>query len=357
MQLDAWDGSSGINIMTIKNTGNIGIGTQNPLDKLSVSGGYVGISRSAGDTAGVSLYTGNSQRWNWIVNSTAEGGSNSGSNFQIERYDDSGSWLGTPFFIKRSSGYIGIGTTSPAAPLHVASSDTGIQQRYERLGTSAGIADTGTMGDGDFRIYPGGYSNNQPTTFLANGNVGIGINTPSYKLDVAGDINSSTSLYINGVQVCTSSGCTSSSDRRLKKNIAPLKDSLNEILKLQGVSYNWKDPEKFGEGQYIGFIAQDLEKVYPQVVRTDKKTGLKSVAYDHLIAPVIEAIKTMAGKIADFSHRMDVVIKTQNQQERELASLKEAGVAKDAKIRKLESENALIKSYLCAKESSAPFCH
>ncbi|HWR26548.1 MAG TPA: tail fiber domain-containing protein, partial [candidate division Zixibacteria bacterium] len=60
------------------------------------------------------------------------------------------------------------------------------------------------------------------------------------------------------------------SDRRLKKNIKPLKDSLDKLLKLRGVTYEWKEPEKIGNtpGEKIGLIAQEVEEIFPEWVRT-----------------------------------------------------------------------------------------
>jgi hypothetical protein len=160
---------------------------------------------------------------------------------------------------------------------------------------------------------------------LKNGNIGAGTSNPTYKFDVAGDINASNTFRINGTQLCTISGCTSSSDARLKQEIQPLTDGLESILKLRGVSYYWKDPKKFGDSRQIGLIAQELEKVYPEVVLTDSSTGFKSVAYDHLVAPLIESVKTLYNRLLGVEDR-------------------QAG--QDAKIKALEAENAQLKTRL-----------
>lgn len=80
------------------------------------------------------------------------------------------------------------------------------------------------------------------------------------------------------------------SDRRLKKEIKVVDNALEKVLQLEGVSFKWIDKEK-GEKINLGVIAQDVEKVFPEVVHTDPKTGLKSVEYGNLISPVIEAVK------------------------------------------------------------------
>ena len=187
------------------------------------------------------------------------------------------------------------------------------------------------------------------------GNVGIGA-APTYKLDVSGDTNIAAgyALRFAGTQVCTSAGCTSSSDERLKENIQPLTNSLEKILQITGVEYDYKDKAKFGDKHQIGVIAQDVEKVFPEVVVTDKHTTLKSVAYDHLVAPLIESVKALYQNILDIRNQ-------QTTQARQIASkadkddveiLKADNAAKDQRIQNLEQENAEIKLRLEKIEKS-----
>jgi hypothetical protein len=116
--------------------------------------------------------------------------------------------------------------------------------------------------------------------------VAIGATTANVKFYVAGDATISGKFNSNGIQ--------ESSDRRFKKNIAPLSNSLENILKMEGVSYNWKIEEfpnrKFGDRTEIGVIAQEVEKIYPELVATDAE-GYKSVQYSHMVPILLEAIK------------------------------------------------------------------
>lgn len=178
-----------------------------------------------------------------------------------------------------------------------------------------------------------------------SGNVGIGTNTPTYKLEViGGDVNIGGAyvLRFGGTQVCSSTGCTATSDLRLKENIMPLNDSLTKISALTGVEYDWIDKEKFGNRHQIGFIAQEVEKVYPEVVVTDSKTGLKSIAYDHLVAPIIEAIKELKQRLSEFQQG--------------LTGHSDRLVKLEAESAQLKRENAEIKAYLCTRDPSAPMC-
>ncbi len=106
--------------------------------------------------------------------------------------------------------------------------------------------------------------------------------------------NSSYVLYVNGSAFAT--GSWSSSDKRFKKNISGINGALDKIARINGVSYSWRSDEfkekGFDEGTHYGVIAQDLEEVVPEAVKTDSE-GYKAVAYDELIPILIEAVKEL----------------------------------------------------------------
>ena len=252
-------------------------------------------------------------------------------------------------------------STSTTKGLNIDWTDVGTSTNYVGIAISAPY-NTGTplngvvrMNRGTANVFNGmeiGTYTNHGLRFITNattengeermritptGTVGIGTTGPSYKLDVNGDVNIAAAnvLRFGGTQVCASAGCTASSDARLKRNIQPLGGALASILKLQGVRYDWKDKAKYGTGNQIGFIAQDLEKVFPEVVITDPRSGLKSVAYDHLVAPIVESIKALFAMVTSHEERFQNL---------------------EIENKTLKSENAAIKSYLCAKDPTAPFC-
>ena len=112
-----------------------------------------------------------------------------------------------------------------------------------------------------------------------NGNIGIGTNAPSEKLHVSGNVQVTGTV--------TSGGGFIYSDRNLKKDILPLENALDRVRQLGGYSFVWKATGR----KDIGVIAQEVESVFPDAVHTDPTTGLKSVEYANLVAPLIEAIK------------------------------------------------------------------
>ncbi len=119
------------------------------------------------------------------------------------------------------------------------------------------------------------------------GNIGIGDITPEEKLTV------------NGVVKATS--FIPPSDIRLKENIQPVGNALDKIMKLNGVTFTWKENKEKG----MGVIAQDVEKVFPEIVRTGKESGMKGVNYDSLIAPLIESIKEQQKQINDLKAQIN----------------------------------------------------
>ena len=116
--------------------------------------------------------------------------------------------------------------------------------------------------------------------------VGIGDDTPSYKLDVAGTIRATGDVL-------------AFSDRRVKENIKTIENASDKLLKLRGVEYN-----KIGETKKsIGVIAQEIEEVLPEVVSTDTN-GMKSVAYGNITGVLIEAIKELKAEIEELKKQI-----------------------------------------------------
>jgi len=170
-------------------------------------------------------------------------------------------------------------------------------------------------------------SNNNNSLFLGNATNGVKINQNAgdayVKLFSNGSWwnlhNSGGTMYFSnnsGYNPLYLSGNTAYgnfvnvSDERLKKDITQIPEALNRVLKLKGVSYTWKSDNTKG----IGLIAQDVEKVFPEVVKTDEK-GIKGVNYGYLVGPLVEAIKDQQKSIDDLKAEVSAL-------KAEVASLK-----------------------------------
>jgi hypothetical protein len=107
-------------------------------------------------------------------------------------------------------------------------------------------------------------------------------------------------LYVKGNAYTT--GSWGSSDASFKKNISPIDNSLNRIMKIRGARFEFRTDEfkdyQFAKGPQYGFIAQELEKEFPEVVKTETD-GYKSVNYNGMIPVLLEAIKEQQKQIGD----------------------------------------------------------
>jgi hypothetical protein len=143
----------------------------------------------------------------------------------------------------------------------------------------------------------------QRMRLFSNGNVAIGsVWNAGYKFQVKldnskeGHVNPSTGAWAY------------SSDIRLKKNIQPLKNSLECILKLNPVRYDWKTDADSKDGKQIGFIAQELEKYLPELVDTDVD-GMKSITYSTLTSVLTGAIQEQQKQIEELNTRLTALEK------------------------------------------------
>ncbi len=100
--------------------------------------------------------------------------------------------------------------------------------------------------------------------------------------------------YLYNNSTCVGGHCAS--DERLKKDIAPLSGAMDKLLQLKGVTFAWKDPQAPGHsaGSQIGFVAQDVEKVFPAWVDEDK-SGMKGISLPplQLAALEVESLRTL----------------------------------------------------------------
>jgi hypothetical protein len=136
-----------------------------------------------------------------------------------------------------------------------------------------------------------------------NGNVGIGT-APStiFKLDVAGATHATS--------------FPTSSDARLKTNIAPLTNVLEKLQQIHGLSFDWNEVyQSLGRSsgrREIGVIAQEVEAVFPELVSTWGEQGYRAVDYGRLTAVLIEAVKELKAENEELKRRIEALERSQN---------------------------------------------
>ncbi len=113
-----------------------------------------------------------------------------------------------------------------------------------------------------------------------------------------GDLTTNGTLF-------SGDGTVQQSDIRLKKDIQPLGNVLAKVTNLRGVSYFWKDESK-STAKKIGFIAQEVEQEFPELVQT-ADDGYKAVNYAEMTAVLLEAVKALNNKIENLEDHIETL--------------------------------------------------
>ncbi|AHZ86365.1 peptidase S74 [Bdellovibrio bacteriovorus] len=353
--------------MRISNVGNVGIGVTNPAQKLDVSGGTIKAGSATATSGSLILvdnystgnlttfgteYSSGSPVIGYGVSAAGAVGSfvssSSGANLYRAAIN-AGGFDGIRFYTSdiqtvtagnaitvsermriSNTGNVGIGTNNPGYPLHVSGTGyihdgSSYLELLSRADSALNVNNNHATKRG-FTIHQTNNAANIAQFYYCPG----GVCSQKFYLDTNGN------MWIAG-------NLTEASDVRLKRDIQILPDSLNKVLGLNGYSYYWKNPEN--KEKQIGLIAQEVEKVFPEAVRTDKD-GSKSVAYQKLVAPLINSIKEL----------YQIVISENKKQDREIASLKENNAVLVHKVQSLEQQNQALKDAICEVNPKAKVC-
>lgn len=360
--------------------GNVGIGTDAPTAKVDVETGNIEL------TQGNSLRWGSDDTGERIYSALNLGGS--GNNMYLESREymyfiadrnntsdgntvgfvwaSDTSWAdGTPKELMRLTdiGNVGIGTNNPTEKLHVNTSvvNEGIALSQTSLtntvmlnsnsgGGYLGFINNSASTDAALTAYiqhreptaANGYAND--LAYSASGGthhflqpVGINTQTPAsgFWLDVAGNVQ------CNNIQLTAYAGASNReigvntagsiiiypSDQRLKKDVTDVNDGLSKVMKLRPVYYNWIDQKEYGKQREVGFIAQELNKIIPEVASTFNKDGeeYNSVNYSRIVAVLTKAIQ-----------EQQTLIEAQNKRIAELEAKEKTAKSLEERVKKME---------------------
>jgi len=287
----AASGTASNELMRVRGDGNVGIGTSTPGVKLDVTGAAIRVFNN-NSASTITAQNGTSDIR--LQNNNGPGYVGSVTNHTFEIYTNN-----APRITTLGNGNVGVGQTNPQTRLQI----TADQAAYSQISQ---LMITGTDPNKQLSV---GYNTTADKGYIQSshagvtwtdlilqpnaGNVGIGTTTPS------------TLLHVNGV--ITATKIQGPSDFRFKKNIKPIDNALDKVLKLNGYTYDWKDASEFpgqslGKGHDMGVIAQEVEKQFPEAVTTNAD-GYKAVSYTELVPALIEAIKTLKAEIDELKKR------------------------------------------------------
>lgn len=326
----------------VKANGNVGIGTANPPQQLTITGGLGFANQNAADKK---LYSPADGVLEWMTHEAA-----GQHGFAVSHQGQQRAFINTNGNSYLNGGNLGIGLANPNCDLTIykAGPGTGVYENVKNdkheilIGVdSAAIVSAITNSDLQLRtnnanrvvVSAGtGTLTANADIRLANSDIyftktdhnhsGFG-NTPGFAaIENAANFNGlmilgrqTTAgrlvrlwdfLQVNGNLEVTGSAAkpgggawTALSDKRLKKNLNPLSGALDKLLSLRGVTFEWKEPEKYGNlvGTQVGFVAQEVEQIFPEWVGVDSE-GFKTVTVRGLEALVIEAFREIKQEIS-----------------------------------------------------------
>jgi hypothetical protein len=353
--------TGGAEAMRIDSSGNVGIGTTTPSTNLNVynaSSAIISVdgdntsqfrgSRYANDASGAQILARkargtlaspsavNSADQAGVINFQVYGGTNFRNVAQVqgacEAFTSDTNVAGTLFFLTNAggttltermritaAGNVGIGTTVPGAKLTVVSSATPTIAALQ-----VGFSGSNNYYDANLQVFRNG-SQTESMRIDSSGNVQIGAtsNLDNARLQVNPPVNawaiatrspssSGTYYYINfsaaGTQtgyILSANGTTTayvtSSDYRLKENIAPITGALDKVAQLKPCTYTWKVNGSAGEG----FVAHELQEVCPGAV-TGEKDGdeMQGVDYGKITPLLTAALQEALAKIETLEARI-----------------------------------------------------
>lgn len=306
-------------------TGYVGINTTNPLRLLDVKGDMALSSSTTAASWQITSYI--SGRYN------QEGGNRTNSVWQCGMVQNSSPTTTDRWYVGRSgisswdlvvdrNGNVGIGTInigggSDLGPmLHVKSSEPSGSNWSGRI-IASGPNKATFLAEWQGNSVVG--SHNAALDAWTDISINPGANTA-----IGGYATNGYKLYVHGSAY--SAGGWSGSDIRWKKDITPLNQMLNKTLQLNPVTYHWRIDEfpenGFDDALQIGLIAQDVELIFPELVKTDAN-GFKSVSYEKLAVLLLQAFK---------------------EQHLQLKNLTDNNIKNSASIDQLQKENSLLKA-------------
>jgi hypothetical protein len=209
---------------------------------------------------------------------------------------------GAARLIVDSSGNVGIGSTDPARKLELRGDrDAIIRLENTRTTESAGQILGAIEFFGNDTSSPGAGVKSSIVARTAGGGEAsyLTFSTTSTVNDVEKmRLQSNGDLHVDGDVIAYS---TTISDQRLKDDIQTIDNALDKVSNLRGVSYTWNNGKRKGQKD-LGLIAQEVEKVLPELVREKEMPMIdggtyKTVDYEKIVGVLIEAVKELTDKV------------------------------------------------------------
>jgi hypothetical protein len=275
---------SGNNISN-SNSGNVGIGTSSPIQKLDVNGRInvgSGVIQMGGatvsSTSDLGLYSRISGRWMRFMTNNAD------IRFFNNESDGLSGAGANPSFVINNTGNVGVGVNSASRRFHVNGST----------------------------LLTGGYVELCQSSSNAAGNVGVGSLSGYNNVKLSIGSNQDWALLVEGVAGKTGGGSWSgASDRRLKDRVQNYEDGLQELMKIRPVTYHYNKLSGYNtEKEYVGIIAQELQEVAPYMVSS---VPFKNTEQEYLVVDNSAMTYMLINAVQEQQKQLEI-LKAQNEE-------------------------------------------
>jgi len=301
----------------IQNDGNVGIGTTSPDSLLVVQAdahneAFAG-KRSATEFLWFLRNESNSGRFQLFNSSSSQTIEMTGANGRINQAQ---MIAGTAFALS-NGGFATLGSTSSSVPIAIAidgdASTASIVVPTNKnvcIGGVYNYAGTGVtslnINGGDYPLLAFYSGSTLRTTLISYSNNTLfyhALSSAKWQFEngtgIMGELSGSGTLTVKGDVVAYGSP----SDISLKENIKPIKNPLGKIKKLKGVTFDWKKSESILDiKEDYGFIAQDVKKIVPELVRKNENE-LLSMRHQGVIPILVEAIKELEARVKELENK------------------------------------------------------
>ncbi len=232
----------------------------------------------------------------WGLNYIKDGASASFKPFMIS-FQDGLTAPKQPLIYISTTGDVGIGTDTPSYKLDVAGkirstgtlrvdgSQINIGGTWAQIQALSSFLDIKTAG-GDYISFTQGATE---VMRITGGKVGIGTDTPTYLLQVGVSGDGSAAIANSWLTF---------SDVRYKENVSTIKNALAKLRQIRGVSFVWKRSKR----KDLGFIAQEVKRVFPELVRVSGD-GMLSLDYKGIAPVLVEAVKELDGRVSKLEQK------------------------------------------------------
>ena len=273
-------------------------------DTLTIAGGTNCSTARSGDTITINAATQTANDFTNALKSKLDGIQSSANNYDFILASDSGG--SAQQTIADGNAVTLTGGTG------ISTNNTG--RLFEIVNTAPDTGTPAILSDGSSPSLNSGIDASEIRSLISAGNVSTG-SSPDFNnvtLDQLG-VNVVAPGTDGMIKASNDIIAFSTSDERLKENVKTLENALDKVSQINGVEFDWKpltEEERKtihgNDGHDIGVIAQEVEKVLPEVV-TERDTGYKAVKYEKMIPLLIEAIKELKDENKDLRAEIEAL--------------------------------------------------